>query len=756
MKVQDNLENYEIPSKFRLSIEQEEELAKVVAEIIPELEKRRTSKMQTRKYFKQHLRYSSNVREDNADKGKKEDLYEEGESYTPLEGEYTWASDLLQPVLLDVLSVERLKYGYIINLLQDDIESRGTLNYGRTWSVPDNLVQFTNEFDIEAIREEVAKIEDIRKRIVFLQTKKADLQVTDLLSISEKQDWGPEFDDKIDALIKLEEKRLELYPSGFERPVHSIAPIEDNTRHADILAAAYSYKFNEEAIIPRFIGYMSKAAESTILTFEHAFIEEVFNDVENEFDRFVDECNIYEEDKIHYIFDCFDHWLLHFRELVDTSYSSFQKGIKKSLRRKADQTEIEAREKKGLVLARFIVEKANIIVARTKANIMYNHRYVSTPFYNINGGTLEQYRAEREEMEDKFGGGREKEILFDRDANISAFYEEILDTVRSGLIEASTESDQMDDEERMPTYMQLIQTSVNFDLPIYLEIAQDEEDISASIYHEVVSWVETTRYCISSVVLAVELWVASDEDRSILFDYPYFQEVNFDLLPAMFFKTLLEHKSDTGVMDIDDKLNDLGERDADEWDLVVPTFDTNLLTEDFITEKELDAALLGDEAESLEKRREKTLAAAEEALKQADKILNGPVEIVTYRNKEESVDNPPKEGLKHKACKLSFYDSVQPEHREIIYKYMHDHVGFQPGIDEYLYIKALIDENYLKYPTFTRFAAEFPAYKKKDRNFSHYFGSKGVLKEELSDLHQQKVDTYIKEINTLLGLPELE
>ena len=50
MKVQDNLENYNIPSKFRLSIEQEEELARIVAEIIPELEKRRTSKVQTRKY----------------------------------------------------------------------------------------------------------------------------------------------------------------------------------------------------------------------------------------------------------------------------------------------------------------------------------------------------------------------------------------------------------------------------------------------------------------------------------------------------------------------------------------------------------------------------------------------------------------------------------------------------------------------------------------------------------------------------------
>ena len=162
MKVQDNLENYEIPYKYRLTIEEEEELAKDVAEIIPELEKRRTSKVQTRKYFKQHLRYTSNVRAKNMAEGKDEAKYEEDEDYTPLEGEYTWASDLLQPVLLDVLSVERFKYGYIVNLLENDILRR---------------------------------------------------------------DWGPEYDDKIDALIALEEKRLELYPSGYERTAPAPVPL---------------------------------------------------------------------------------------------------------------------------------------------------------------------------------------------------------------------------------------------------------------------------------------------------------------------------------------------------------------------------------------------------------------------------------------------------------------------------------------------------------------------------------------------------
>ena len=750
MKVTDNLENYEIPPRFRLTIEEEEELAKDVAEIIPELEKVRNSRLKTRLYFKQHLRYTSNVIDDNKEKGKTENLYEEDESYTPLPGEYTWNSDLLQPVLLDVLEVERLKFGYIVNLLQDDIHARGNIRLKNDWVVSDGLIKFGNEFDIAAIREKVNTIPDIRQRIVYLRTRKADFEVSEYLTFDESNEWGQAFSDDMNELISLEEKKLELYPSGFERPARPEVQVPEERKRPDIFGAALCYKFNEEALVPRFSGYMSKGAESTILAFDRALIDEAFNDVTNELDRFTEECNIYEEDRIHIIFECFDHWLEDFTELVDTAYSAFQKSLKKQLRRKDLQDEREAKEKKGLIMAHFLVEKATVLVSGIKANIMYNHRYVSTPFYNINGGTLEEYMAEREAMSGKFGGGRDKEILFDRDANINAFYEEILDTIRSGLIEASTESDQMDDEERMPTYKDMMKAHVSFDLPIYIEIAKEEEDISTSLYHEAVSWVETTRYCISSVVLAVELWVASDEDRSILFNYPHFQEANFELIPEILNEALLEYKSETGDPTIDDRLNSLGERDADEWDLVVPEFDTNLLTDDFITGDDVEDAIPDDDEEVLEKRKNAIITAAEEAVKKADEILDGPVQIVTHSMMENAANSPSGPLPDYMSCHLRFYDGVEDASRDILYKYIHGHIGKTPGVGEFIFFKVLDDLNYIQTPTFAEVVSEFPSYSESYKNFNHYLGFSGIFNKKLAPKHEKRYREIEAEIQDLL------
>lgn len=184
MKVTDNLENYEVSSQFNLSLEEEERFAEAIAEIILELEKRVKSKLQTRKYFKQHLRYTSNVNDYLSSPDTPKDKYEFGESYVPYEDEYTWDSDLLQNALLSILSVERLKYGYIVNLIEEDIFDRGISPKRFPNYVPDNLIKFVQEFDVDSMREEAQKIPDIRKRIVYYQTKITDLRITDLLSPS--------------------------------------------------------------------------------------------------------------------------------------------------------------------------------------------------------------------------------------------------------------------------------------------------------------------------------------------------------------------------------------------------------------------------------------------------------------------------------------------------------------------------------------------------------------------------------------------
>ena len=57
MRVLDNLENYDIPSGFHLTAEQEEQLAADLKEIVLALLPLRSSKLKTRQYFNSHLRH---------------------------------------------------------------------------------------------------------------------------------------------------------------------------------------------------------------------------------------------------------------------------------------------------------------------------------------------------------------------------------------------------------------------------------------------------------------------------------------------------------------------------------------------------------------------------------------------------------------------------------------------------------------------------------------------------------------------------
>ena len=89
MRVLDNLENYDIPSGFHLTADQEEQLAADLKEIVLALIPLRSSKLKTRQYFNSHLRYTSNVKYAQSRPDAPQDRYEFGDSYTPLPGEYT-------------------------------------------------------------------------------------------------------------------------------------------------------------------------------------------------------------------------------------------------------------------------------------------------------------------------------------------------------------------------------------------------------------------------------------------------------------------------------------------------------------------------------------------------------------------------------------------------------------------------------------------------------------------------------------------
>ena len=76
----------------------------------------------------------------------------------------------------------------------------------------------------------------------------------------------------------------------------------------------------------------------------------------------------------------------------------------------------------------------------------------------------------------------------------------------------------------------------------------------------------TTKYCLYQVLIEAERKIAEDEDLSVEIDYAYFQKSNLAFIPNMFADALAEYESNTGSIEIDEKLNHLGERDEDDWD----------------------------------------------------------------------------------------------------------------------------------------------------------------------------------------------
>lgn len=587
MKVLDNLENYEVPSQFKLNLEEEERFAEAIAEIVPELEKRVKSKLQTRKYFKQHLRYTSNVNDYLSKPDTPEDKYEFGESYVPYEDEYTWNSDLLQNALLSILSVERLKYGYIINLIEEDIYDRAIPPKRFPNYVPDNLIKFVQEFDIDSMREEAQKIPDIRKRIVFYRTKITDLRISDLLSPSEMQDWGPEYEDKIDALIKLEEKKLELFPEG-EPTRQEIVPQEPSDTHSDkIYIKAMGYEFNSEFVYHQLFQLMMRVTDNPSTVIDGTIISESFEIIDNEYDKFLMDTDLYEEDRIEIKFLCIDHWQEIMVLFLDSIYSDAQKKLLSVPRNEKDKESNRIKDQKAHNLLMFFIQRVIFLAAGYKAGVLYNHRYQHEVFYNINGWGFQDLLLLREQYRGKIGGGKERDMLFDRDSNIEAFYENVLEMVRDALLEVAHESESMPEDERLETYKDKLRALFEFDLQTYLGLVEQKEDITTIKFHEVESWIETTLYCIHRVCIEAEMYVATDELLSSQINYGLFIETTLTVLQDLQQEIIAEHKSITGDPHIDSKLNDLGEIDADETEIDIPDFNSSLIGANFITEDDL-------------------------------------------------------------------------------------------------------------------------------------------------------------------------
>ena len=246
MRVLDNLENYDIPSGFHLTAKQEEQLAADLKEIVLALIPLRSSKLKTRQYFNSHLRYTSNVKYAQSRPDAPQDRYEFGDSYTPLPGEYTWNSDLLQPALLDILREDMYSFGFIVNYIDADLQSRGndhTLCYR---PITDGAIKFSLAFDIDEIRAKAKSIPDLTERILFLNAKLTEYKLYDGLDRDEEE-WlgGPVF-QALQSLIEEAEKEVKVKQTSSKKNIHIDVPNKQPQRTA---AAQSSRSFLTEDVL---------------------------------------------------------------------------------------------------------------------------------------------------------------------------------------------------------------------------------------------------------------------------------------------------------------------------------------------------------------------------------------------------------------------------------------------------------------------------------------------------------------------------
>ena len=230
MKVPDNLENYEIPQGFHLTADEEEQFASDLKEIVAALIPIRGSKLKTRKYFNSHLRYTSNVRDAERNADLPPGFFDEDKDYTPLPGEYTWNSDLLQPALRDILMPDHWSFGFVLNYITlDTAERRKERVYeGQLYS--DAIVKFALKFDLDEIRAQAKAIPDLAERVVFLNGVMTEYRIYDGLSRDEEQWTSETVFPALQALVDEAEKELKVKNSAAKRSIHIEAPPKQSQR----------------------------------------------------------------------------------------------------------------------------------------------------------------------------------------------------------------------------------------------------------------------------------------------------------------------------------------------------------------------------------------------------------------------------------------------------------------------------------------------------------------------------------------------
>ena len=583
MKVSDNLENYDIPKGFHLTVEQEEELARIVKEIIPELDKRKTSKVETRKYFKQHLRYSSNVKDDNAAKGKKGDLYEEGESYSPLDGEYTWDSDILQPVLLQILLPEEVKYGYICNLLHEDMESRGKIE-ARFWAfISDRMVRFAQEFDFEEIRDRSRSIANVIERVSFLNKIKADYKLFDGLS-KEQSGWIYEpFGEKLEVLITEAQSDLEIWKIQqeylkdndglpFPRPLVNISVLTPE-----------NYELNEKAILDSLLPVFDVANDPALEVPSLEKLGKVHLIFKEEFYRFLEKMHMAGWQNANTVLSYIDNWTVRMRGLIDIAYykcpcSEFVRRVNPGGDEKDEELSID-----NLFFAEFALQELLVIVFDYKANLLFNNRDSEDVLYFLDEGGYDSVVERRKALSNSFGKLDQLKEISDPIVNIQVFFRKIARIIHAAIMEGINKCSNNNDQISLSQTLERLEKALQKWHVEYLEMLRHTEELITRPQLEERIWFEVTKFCFVDAFLKAEKRLLNSEALRHLCNIRSLLSFQFEGVDGILNRMIENMISKTGDEQYDEHNNDLGTINLDLVEKSIPPFPWALIDDKFVT-----------------------------------------------------------------------------------------------------------------------------------------------------------------------------
>lgn len=177
MKVFQNIDAYDPFPNFDIGPEQCNLLASELKRVITDLIPLRTNRRKTREYCEKYLRIDLHK-----DQFEHPEKYgrpgkDQGTKYNPIPGEVTFGERLFQTALLHAIMDDRISFGYLwemLNYYLDQSEGYGNFNY---CEFSDKLISFFINFDIDQMREESGKIEDLRARALFLNKKLTDYKI---------------------------------------------------------------------------------------------------------------------------------------------------------------------------------------------------------------------------------------------------------------------------------------------------------------------------------------------------------------------------------------------------------------------------------------------------------------------------------------------------------------------------------------------------------------------------------------------------